>query len=69
MFSCSHELMLGCWRKKASDRPTFTNIKTYLEGLIEKEYGRMYIMLENDYEGTYVCTYVLSTESTSTVAG
>ena len=49
--------MLGCWRKKASDRPTFTNIKTYLEGLIEKEYGRMYIMLENDYEGMYVCMY------------
>ena len=49
--------MLGCWRKKASDRPTFTNIKTYLEGLIEKECGRMYIMLENDYEGTYVCMY------------
>ena len=46
--------MLGCWRKKASDRPTFTNIKTYLEGLIEKEYGRMYVMLENDYEGKYV---------------
>ena len=50
----SHELMLGCWRKKATDRPTFTDIKTYLEGLIEKEYGRLYIMLENDYEGKYV---------------
>ena len=53
--------MLGCWREKASDRPTFTNIKTYLEGLIEKEYGRMYVMLEKDYEGMYVCMYSIQT--------
>ena len=47
--------MLRCWRKKASNRPAFTDIKNYLEGLIEEECGSMYIMLENDYEGMYVC--------------
>ena len=57
MFLCSHELMLRCWRKKASDRPTFTDIKTYLEGLIEKECGSMYIVLEKDCKGMYVCMY------------
>ena len=55
--------MLRCWRTKASDRPTFSDIKTYLEGLIEKECGSMYIVLENDYEGTYVDIYVLNAES------
>ena len=61
--------MLRCWREKASDRPTFTNIKTYLEGLIEKECGSMYIdiVLENDYEGMYVCNQYK--KYTSTVAG
>ena len=49
--------MLGCWRKKASDRPTFSDIKTYLESLIEKEYGSLYIMLDNLNEGMYVSMY------------
>ena len=42
---------------RASNRPTFTDIKAYLEGLIEEECGSMYIMLENDYEGMYVLQY------------
>ena len=61
--------MLRCWRKKASDRPTFTDIKNYMESLIEEECGGMYIMLENANEGMYVCMYVFNTESTIAVTG
>ena len=45
----SYDLMLSCWKIESSDRPTFVEIKEYLEGLIEsKMSSACYLALPTD---------------------
>ena len=35
LYACSYELMKKCWIQSSKERPTFTEIKNYLEKIIE----------------------------------
>ena len=40
----SYDLMLRCWKKESSERPTFVEIKESLEGLIESKMSSAYYL-------------------------
>ena len=40
----SYDLMLWCWKMESSERPTFVEIKEYLEGLIENKMSNAYYL-------------------------
>ena len=52
MYFPSSDLMLNCWKMESRERPTFSEIKKFLEDLIEKEMPHAgYIKLDDFKRG------------------